>query len=85
MTEKTEKKPRRPRNVGELMVQVQQSDNTWDDLDLAIDGDPDSTAGALKWIKDKGDAGKTYRVARVYPAVKVGVVTSEVRTLAPAD
>lgn len=83
MTEtKTEKKPRRPRNLGALVVQVMDSNSeTWED----INGTHEAGDEALRWIKDNGEAGRTYRVARVYPSVKVGVVTSEVRTIEPAD
>lgn len=79
------KKTRRPRNLGTVIVQSRTANGdagTWYDVDIPT---PLSTDSAPRWIKENGEAGLTYRVARVYPAVRVGVVTSEVRTLAPAD
>ena len=80
MATATAEKQAKPRNRTAVtyVVQRQHDDaDLW--LDQAIAAD---TAAAMRWIKELGAAGTTYRVARVGPSVTVTVTTIEKRALA---
>lgn len=82
-----QKPKRKPRDTGQVIVEHlvfcegfegAPGAGRWDELAIP---DIETTADAERWIRERGDDGETYRVARVKSPMTVSVEKVEVRNV----